>query len=176
MRLRYDLMRILLLSLLLVPLAACGQKEETTNRAMEVNATAFVPPPVVRPKALPGQDDRPPLDVYVGKYPHDPVDGVGFYDRTEVANALIDAVGDEAMRRRIAGEATEVPIFTAGERIAAWGCEPHNCGPNHWVFLLRRDGTGGEACHHTDAMGGASRWYAGGAPVMRPGDCPKATT
>lgn len=167
-------MRALLLSLMLLPLAACGRGDQTTNRTADGNAAAFVPPPVVRAKALPGQDNRPPLDVYVGKYPHDPVDGVGFYDRSEVANALIDAVGDEKMRHVIAGQATEVPIFVVGERLAAWGCEAHNCGPNHWVFLVRRDGTRGEACHHTDAMGGASRWYAGGAPVMRPGDCPEA--
>lgn len=173
-------MRALSLAPLLLPallLAACGSGKRADTAADDSAAAAFVPPPTQPPKPLPGQEHSNPITAYVGKYPGDAVDGVGFYDRTEVARALIDAVGDEGIRRRFTmRDAVTVPIFrTADGRIAAHGCEPHNCGDHDWTFLVAPDGTKGAACYHDAAtMGGSSRWYAAGAaPATRPGDCPQ---
>lgn len=163
----------LLLPLLVVACGGGGKGENADNAAV----AGFVPPPTQGPTPLPGQAHTNPTTAYVGKYPGDAVDGVGFYDRTEVSRALIDAVGDEKVRRRFtAREAVTVPIWQAKDgRIAAHGCEPHNCGDVDWTFLVAPDGTRGEACFHDgEAMGGTSRWYAAGrAPVSRPGDCPQ---
>ncbi|HVF92710.1 MAG TPA: hypothetical protein VM900_00195 [Sphingomonas sp.] len=153
-------------------LAACGSGDDGAPAAN--TATGFVPPAVQAPAPLPGQAQSNPLSAYVGRYPGDPVDGVGFFDRTEVANALIAAVPDPGFRRTITNrEATATPIFASNGRIGAHGCEPHNCSDNNWTFLVRANGTGGLACHHQAADGANSRWYAGSnKPVVRPGDCP----
>lgn len=168
-------MRMLCLTPLLL-LAACGSGGSKTSPSDNA-AAGFVPPPTQLPTPIPGQEHSNPITAYVGKYPGDAVDGVGFYDRTEVSHALIDAVGDEKVRRRFtARDQVSIPIWQAKDgRIAAHGCEPHNCGDADWTFLVAPDGTRGEACYHdADVMGQASRWYrAGAAPQMRPGDCPQ---
>ena len=158
----------------LVLLAGCGgggDPPPPTNAA-----AGFVPPPVQAPTPLPGQAQSNPLTAYVGKYPGEAVDGVGFFDRTEVASALIEAVPDARFRRTITNrDVTETPIFAARDgRIGAHGCEPHNCSDNNWTFMVRPNGTGGLACHHLASDGGNSRWYSGDKPVVRPGDCPSA--
>jgi hypothetical protein len=165
-------------SILLVPLlmlAACGSKSD--KPADNAAAAAFVPPPTQAPTPIAGQGHSNPITAYVGRYPNDAVDGVGFYDRTEVSRALIDAVGDDAVRRRFTTrDAVTVPIWrTKDGRIAAHGCEPHNCGDVDWTFLVAPDGSRGEACYHDAAtMGATSRWYvAGAAARARPGDCPQ---
>ncbi len=154
-------------------LTGCGDREAP---AAGNTATGFVPPSVQAPAPLPGQAQSNPLTAYVGKYPGDAVDGVGFFDRTEVANALIDAVPDPQLRRTIVDrEATTTPIFASNGRIAAHGCEPHDCSDNNWTFMVRADGTGGAACHHHARDGGSSRWYAGNSkPTRRAGACPAA--
>ncbi|MEG3163534.1 hypothetical protein U1701_02890 [Sphingomonas sp. PB2P19] len=153
-------------------LAGCGAAEKTPDTA--VAASGFTPPAPQMPKPLPGQAQTTPLTAYVGKYPHDAVDGVGFYDRSEVANGLVAAVGDPALRERIRGRSgPENPIFQRGKQIAAWGCEAHNCGDHNWTVLI--DPTRGktQVCYHdTATMGTRSRWYADAAPVLRAGACP----
>lgn len=160
----------------LVLLAACGSRE-TATRDDNAAAAAFVPPPTLPPKPLPGQEHSNPITAYVGKYPGDAVEGVGFYDRTEVSRALIDAVGDEKLRHRFTSrEAVSVPIFRSRDgRIAAHGCAPHDCADTNWTFLVAPDGSRGEACYHDQAtMAATSRWYAAGSPPRsRPGDCPQ---
>ena len=159
----------------LLLLAACGS--QTDKPADNTAAAAFVPPPTQAPTPIPGQAHSNPITAYVGKYPTDIVDGVGFYDRTEVARALVDAVGDDAIRRRFTSrDAVTVPIVsTRDQRLAAHGCEPHNCADANWTFLVAPDGSRGEACYHDAAtMGATSRWYAANAaPKSRPGDCPQ---
>lgn len=155
-------------------LAACGRSAPAPDNTA---AAAFVPPPTQAPEPLPGQEHNRPITAYVGHYPADAVDGVGFYDRTEIANALIEAVPDEKVRRLMTGrDATSVPVFqTADGRIAAHGCEAHNCGDRNWTFMVAADGTHGEGCYHdADAMGATSLWYAGTAIAKtRPGACPQ---
>jgi hypothetical protein len=168
-------MRLICLTPLLL-LAACGSGG--TKTAPADNAAAdFVPPPTQSPTPIPGQEHSNPITAYVGKYPGDAVDGVGFYDRTEVSHALIDAVGDDKVRRRFTTrDQVSIPIWqTKDGRIAAHGCESHNCSDADWTFVLAADGTRGQACYHDAVtMGQSSRWYvAGAAPQMRPGDCPQ---
>ena len=161
----------------LMLLAACGSRHTTDATANNAAAAAFVPPSPQSPRPLPGQGHADALTAYVGHYPGDAVDGVGFYDRTEVARALNDAVGDVRVRRRFLDrEAVTVPIFrTADGRIAAHGCVAHDCGDTDWTLVLAPDGTRAEACYHdAETMGDRSRWFAANrVPVLRPGDCPQ---
>ncbi len=161
-------MRRLLLGTALL-LAGCGGEKADTALA----ASNFTPPATQLPKPLPGQAQTTPLTAYVGKYPHDAVGGVDFFDRSDVANGLIAAVGDATLRRRVRDRSgPETPIFERGTQIAAWGCEAHNCGDHNWTVLVEPDGKT-EVCYHDTAItGDRSRWYAGGAPTLRPGACP----
>lgn len=155
-------------------LAGCGggTSEDADREAMAAN---FTPPVTARPTPLPGQAHSQPLTAYVGHYPNEAVSGVTFYNRTEVADALNRAVGDQAVRSRIvATDAVSTPIVLTGGRLLAHGCEPHNCGDHDWTLLVTPDGEKAEACHHdAETMGNTSRWYRGGAPETRPGDCPQ---
>lgn len=151
-------------------LAGCGKKDEAT----EVATTNFVPPAVRPPTPVPGQAQTTPLTAYVGKYPHNAVGGVDFFDRTDVANGLINAVGDEGVRKLVRGrEGPQTPVFLQGGRVASLGCEAHNCGDHNWTVLIDPKDGKAEVCYHDTAkMGETSRWYAGAAPVSRPGSCP----
>ena len=163
-----------LLPLLLLA-AACGRHEQAAARN-DTAPAGFVPPPMQKAKPLPGQEHIHPLTAYLGKYPTDAVSGVAFFDRTEVAQALVDAVGDEQLRHRVTGrDGVTVPIFRARDgRIAAHGCTPHDCADQNWTFLVATDGSKGALCwHDADRMGGASDWYTGAMPKRRPGDCPQ---
>lgn len=160
----------------LLALAACGG-ERAAEPPDNAAAAAFVPPPTQLPTPLPGQAHASPLTAYVGHYPGDAVDGVGFYDRTEVARALNDAVGDEGVRRRfLSRDAVTVPVFRLGDgRIAAHGCTAHDCADSNWTFLVAPDGSRAEACYHdAGTMGDRSRWFAANRPpALRGGDCPQ---
>jgi len=170
-------MRTVLLPILSLALVA-GCHRAPADNASAAAAASFVPPPTQKATPLPGLAQSNPITAYVGRYPRDAVDGVSFYDRTEVANALIDAVPDEKTRRLYTGrDAVTGPIFRQGARVAAWGCEPHNCSDRNWTFLVEPDGSAGEACYHDGAtMAATSRWYRGGGakPMTRPGACPQA--
>lgn len=163
-------MRIAALVLASLPLVACGDRDRP-----DANATAaagFEPPATQAPAPLPGQAHTQPLAAYVGHYPDDPVDGVNFFDRTEVATALDQAVTDPALRRAVVrADGPRTPIFRAGNRVASWGCEAHNCGDHNWTLLVDPATGKGELCAHE---GGRTLWRAGGPPETRPGDCPSA--
>jgi hypothetical protein len=151
-------------------LAACGGTDAPP--ANSAAAASFVPPAPQRPTPLPGQAHTVPLAGFVGHYPDEPVDGVNFFDRTEVATALDGAVTDAKLRRAIIhNTGPRTPIFRAGARIATWGCEAHNCGNHNWTLLIDPVSGKGEVCMF-DGTSSGSRWYAGGPPVVRPGGCP----
>ncbi|TPG13549.1 hypothetical protein [Sphingomonas oligophenolica] len=159
----------------LLLLTACNKHDAVADNDQTATA-AFVPPKTQAPAPLPGQAHQVPLAAYIGKYPTDTVGGVTFFDRTEVANALIAAVGDDKLRRMItARDGVTVPIFAYQNKIAAHGCEPHNCSAHSWTFVMNPDASGAVACFHDEAaMGDTSRWVANDEPVTRPGDCPQA--
>ncbi|RZM19451.1 MAG: hypothetical protein EOP67_57535 [Sphingomonas sp.] len=158
----------------LVALAGCGG-----DRTDQPTATAdnFVPPVTRAPTPVAGQAHTTPLTAYVGHYPRDAVDGVSFFDRTEVANTLVELEPDDKMRRLVVGrDATTVPIFAMGQRIAAHGCEPHNCGGRNWTVVIAADGNRDRAaiCLHDDATApDTSRWTTRAGTQQRPGDCPQ---
>lgn len=166
---------LLVILAVLLPLAAaaCGGSEQSS----EPSPGNFVPPATQPPAPLPGQRQSTPLTTYVGHYPNDAVDGVGFFDRSEVATLLADLVPEERLRRVVTGrEATTVPIARIGSRVAAHGCEAHNCADRNWTVLVASDGNldAGEICYHDAAtMGDASRWTTRAKTERRPGDCPQ---
>ncbi|MDE0879704.1 MAG: hypothetical protein OSB00_13745 [Sphingomonas bacterium] len=150
-------------------------KQERSPAPDDTTAAVFTPPRMAPPTPIEGQGHDTPLTAYIGHYPRDAVDGVSFFDRTEVANSLISAVGDPKLRHMITGRAgVTVPIFRYDGKIAAHGCEPHNCDAHNWTFLMAADGSGATACFHdAAAMGNTSRWYSNDAPVSRAGACPQ---
>jgi hypothetical protein len=167
-------MRTPLALIALTLLAGCGKPDAPTPQ-QNTAAKDFTPPAVQAPAPIAGQAHDMPLTGYVGHYPHDAVHGVSFFDRTEVANALIAAVGDAKLREMITGrDGVTVPIFIYQGKIAAHGCEAHNCAAHNWTFLMSPDASNAAACLHDEAaMGDASRWYDNDKPVSRPGSCPQ---
>lgn len=163
---------IIVLTALLI--AGCGKRDDENAIA----ANSFVPPVTQAPAPLPGQEHASPLTAYVGHYPRDAVAGVSFFDRTEVANALIEAVPEEKVRRMMIGpDATRTPIFQTGRRIAAYGCEQHNCGDHNWTIYTAIDGNADQAavCYHqAETMGDVSRWTTRSGTTRKPGACPSA--
>ncbi len=152
-------------------LGGCGRQDDANTATA---ATAYKPPATRAPTPIPGQAQATPITAYVGKYPHDAVSGVDFFDRTEVANGLVDAVGNAKLRAMIRGRSgPETPIVLIDGRVAAWGCEQHNCGDHNWTVLIDPKSGKTEVCHHdAAAMGTRSDWYAGAAPVRRAQPCP----
>jgi len=140
------------------------------------NTHGFVPPTPLPAKPLPGQTPLTSLDAYVGHDPHEPIDGVEFFDRTDVSTALIATVKNERVRRHFReGSGATHPIFTHGKQVAVAGCVGQTCAGGTWTFLIDRNTGKGQACFHDPAMGAVSHWYDGGdKPVARRGNCPAA--
>ena len=164
---------MLTLAMLALPLLSggCGRNDDPTDT---LAASNFTPPQTRAPTPIPGQAQTTPITTYVGKYPHDAVAGVDFYDRTDVASGLVAAVGDAKLRETIRGRSgPETPIFKIGERVAAWGCEQHNCADRHWTVIVDAKAAKTQVCYHDAAqMGAQSDWYDGAAPVRRAETCP----
>lgn len=162
-------MRLYALTACLI-VAACGSGGPAASD--DVAPASFEPPAPQPPAPLAGQAQTTPLGAYVGHYPDEPVDGVGFFDRTEVASALDGAVTDASLRRAIVRNAgPRTPIFRVGTRIATWGCEAHDCDARNWTLLVDPATGKGEVCYQ-DGAPRVSRWYAGGPAETRAGGCP----
>ena len=159
------------LPILAAGLGGCTKKDDPTDT---LAASNFTPPQTRAPTPLPGQAQTNPLTAYIGKYPHDAVGGVDFYDRTDVASGLVTAVGDAKLREMIRGRSgPATPVFKMGERVAAWGCEEHNCGDHNWTVIVDSKAGKTQVCYHDAAkMGTRSDWYDGAAPVRRAETCP----
>ncbi len=153
--------------------SGCHKDQSDAGIGNDAVAHGFHPPETRPATPLPGQVQTTPLTAYVGHYPGDAVDGVGFFDRTEVATALNEAVIDPAVRREIVnGHGPQTPVFARGKTVAAWGCEAHDCSDHNWTLFVDPVTKKGTACYHDAAMGDRSHWYAGAAPVTKPGGCP----
>jgi len=159
------------MAMLAMAVSGCSAGDDSQQTAAVTN---FTPPATRTPTPVAGQAQTTPLTAYVGKYPHDAVDGVDFFDRTEVAGGLLAVVDDARLRSLIRGRSgPQTPIFQRGRRIASWGCEAHNCGDHNWMVAIDPAGGTAQACYHdAGTMQDQSRWYADGAPVLRPGACP----
>ncbi len=159
-------------------IAGCKPADDSRAKEEAVAASGFTPPVTQAPRPVPGQANATPLTAYIGHDPRDAVEGVSFFDRTEVANALIDIVPEAELRHEITGrDVTSVPVFRLGSRIAAHGCAPHDCADRHWTVFISADGNieKATACYHDAAtMGNTSRWSTRADTKMRPGSCPQA--
>lgn len=117
-----------LVPLALLALAACGGKGGDADS--EVAPGNFTPPGTARPTPIAGVAQETPLKAYIGHYPGDAVDGVSFFDRTEVASALHDAVGDQKLVQRIMSRgAVTVPIFAMGGPASPRMAAPRTTAP-----------------------------------------------
>lgn len=156
-------------------IAGCGKRDDDPAT---LAPPEFVPPVTQAPAPVAGQANTVPLTAYVGHHPRDAVDGVSFFDRTEVANALIEAVPEADLRRRIIGRDTEQRrIFADGPRIGMHGCEKQRCDARNWTILIAADGDANDAafCYHDkQTMGDTSRWTTRAGTDRRPGPCPTA--
>lgn len=155
-------------------LAGCGKSDSEANAP---SPKGFVPPVTQAPEPVAGQRPVTPITAHVGKYPRDAVDGVSFYDRTDVSNILVDDVPREDARRLITGQdAVSTPIFRLGSRVAAHGCEPQNCADRNWTVLVAADGDRDRSTvcfYDAETMGGASTWTTRAGTTRRPGACPQ---
>lgn len=114
------------------------------------------------------------LAAYVGKYPFDKVHGVTWTDHPVVKAGIAATVGDAAVRKAIQSTpGPAAPIEMHGEKIAAWGCEQHNCGPHQWAVLIDPRTGATDVCYHDDGVSpNESRWFlAGGKEEKRAGYC-----
>ena len=171
-----NLCRGLIAIALVALLPGCHGHADAEAKAA-ANAQGYVPPAPLPATPMPGQAPLTPLTAYLGHDPHEPVDGVEFFDRTDVSTALIAAVKDERARNEFReGSGERRPIFARGTRIGAWACDGQDCAGHNWTFFVDRNTHKGVAClHEAKTMGATSRWYAGSArPAVRDGECPSA--
>lgn len=161
---------LLTLSALFAPclaLAACGSPADTGEAAPAEPAAATAPSPTPTVAA-------DGLAAYVGKYPSDEVAGVSWNAHPVVRAAVQQTVTDAAVRGTILDTAgTTAPIQLVDGKVAAWACEPHNCGAHQWSVLVDPATGAADVCYFDEAARpGASRWFlAGGTEESRPGNC-----
>lgn len=174
-------MRVLAL-IAVIGLAGCGSKPAaTTQNRSDFNASAVVAEPATNmvapiPSPTPTSTSTPAastsLSGYVGKYPFDKVNGTSFLDLPAVRTAVAGAVSDAKIRAWIFDKAgPQTPIAMVDGKLAAWGCEAHNCGPHQWTVLIAPDGGDAEVCYLPDGAAKAD-WYAHGAKEARTDACP----
>ncbi|WP_428630941.1 hypothetical protein [Sphingopyxis sp.] len=89
------------------------------------------------------------LNIYVGKYPFDAVNGHRFLDHPAVKAALVAAVPDAKQRATIAfaENSLGLPIVrVAGGRILIWGGEWRAEDRYNWAVVIAPDGSKPEVC------------------------------
>ena len=112
---------------------------------------------------------------YVGKYPFDKVGAHSWNDDPAVVAAVQAAVGDATVRKWVLEDAgPSSPIATVDGKVAAWSCQPHNCGPHQWVTLVDPASGAAEICYFDESVDArATRWFKAGKEEKRPGKCPE---
>lgn len=161
-----------------IGLAGCSpQPAATSQNHADANAAAAIAEPTTNTAAATPTPTTAsaPLSGYVGKYPFDKVDGTSFLDLPVVRTAVAGAVSDARIRAWIFDKAgPQAPIAMIDGKIAAWGCEAHNCGPHQWTVLIAPDGGDAEVCYLPDGADKAD-WYAHGARESRTDACPSGS-
>lgn len=133
-----------------------------------ITVTAPIAKPALAPTA------HSPLGAYVGKYPPDKVDGLGFLEQPLVRAGVRGAVSDPAIRAWILNKAgPQTPISVRDGKLLSWGCEAHMCGPHNWTVSIAPDGTGTAICYLDMNAPSVSGWYVGGAKVRAADTCPE---
>ncbi|TPG41366.1 hypothetical protein EAH79_09855 [Sphingomonas koreensis] len=157
--------------------AGCHPAGSDGNESVSAPAASASPIAVATPAAVAIPAVRESLSGYIGKYPFDAVDGVTFLANPAVTHVVDTLAPGPAVRALVlAGDGPGAPIAAIGGKLAAWGCETHNCGDHNWTILIAPDGGQGQLCYHdAAAMHDQSRWYvAADKAEMRDGGCPSA--
>lgn len=115
------------------------------------------------------------LDGYIGKYPFDPVEGVGFLAHPTVVERVRRAIPDRFVADHILKPQVSTPVEFANGVIFAQSCEKGACERQNWAVLVPRAAAGAWVCYHNDDLtGGDGRWFAGGKLVDKSGSrCPQ---
>jgi len=93
---------------------------------------------VVAIAALPtlGASLQPPISAYVGKYPFEKVAGYSFNSNPKVREFVQLATHNKSVLPSVFADGVAGPITREGNVIAAWSCQPHNCGPHNWTIVI----------------------------------------
>lgn len=115
------------------------------------------------------------LQAWVGKYPSDRIGGRRFFDHPGLVAEMRKTMGAEAYRALQEMRGPEGPVVRAGEFIAAWRCQQHDCGDKNATVILRLAKGDVVVCWQHAPERPAHRWYVPGrAPAdQREGGCPQ---
>ncbi len=175
--------------ILALTLAACGTKAETAATETPKSEAPAATAPTGNPPDASGAKtgDAAPADAaplpptagsklasYVGKYPFDKVDGVAWNDHTLVKAGVAATVKDAAVLKAITTlDGPASPIEMRGDKVVAWACEAHNCGPHQWSVQIDPRTGATDVCYFDEAADPAkARWFlASGKEEKRGGNC-----
>lgn len=115
------------------------------------------------------------LQAWAGKYPSDRIGGRQFFDHPGLRAEMRKTMGDRAYRdwQKIRGP--EGPVVRAGDYVAAWRCQQHDCGDKNSTAIARLAKGDVVVCWQHAPDQPARRWYIPGrAPVEERGEgCPQ---
>ncbi len=118
------------------------------------------------------------LQAWVGKYPSDRIGGRRFFDHAGLVAEMRKTMGPQAYTALQQMRGPEGPVLRAGEYIAAWRCQQHDCGDKNSTVIVRVAKGDVVVCWQHAPERPAHRWYIPGrAPVDNPeGGCPQEAT
>lgn len=177
-------MRMAILAVALTGLAACAQADDPQKNVAEPAANSAEATPVAAPgNSVAPQQVAPratDLSAYVGKYPHDVVNGHRFFENPVIRAAIAAAVPDRKQADGVeTGEGVNVPIVEVNGRIIAWGGAKRAEDRYNWSVVIAPDGTKPEVCIY-DGVGydddfQSAQWFEAGKPsIMKQGKCPSS--
>jgi clan AA aspartic protease (TIGR02281 family) len=99
----------------------------------------------------PSPYDRAVISAWVGKYPHDHVGRLTFFETPEIKFRIATILGPDAVSQmQVMG--TVVPIEQQGDWLIASGCYPHRCNEGDWIVAINLTNFDTLACvEHVDS-------------------------
>jgi hypothetical protein len=157
-------------------LAACSQAEEGAAVA-PTPAEADAPASSAAPATAPDRNgEAPPLSVYVGKHPTEPVQGVTFFQHPDVRAAMVASGVDRDIQKSIVFDGNVVGVVTETRgRLLLHGYDPAGAGSTNWAILMIPDGSKAAVCYSTGIVGyekGADWYFEGDVAFTLYTPCP----
>lgn len=157
-------------------LAACSQAEEGAAVA-PTPAEADPPASSAAPATAPDRSgEAPPLSVYVGKHPTEPVQGVTFFQHPDVRAAMVASGVDRDIQKSIVFDGNVVGVVTETRgRLLLHGYDPAGAGSTNWAILMIPDGSKAAVCYSTGIVGyekGADWYFEGDVAFTLYTPCP----